>query len=345
MAAESAISVGDLITKTMTTRQLGDKKIAEIRSITGRLRILALNAMIEATQAGAAGRGFAVVAQEVRGISSAVEEISGSFASELGKEIAGLESLARRMAIESQGARMTDLALNAIELIDRNLYERTCDVRWWATDSALVDALANPSDAAAAYASSRLGVILDAYTVYLDLWLCDLDGRVIASGRPDRWRVAGGDVGHTAWFQKAKGLASGNDFAVADIAVEPMLAGAQIATYATGVRAGGHADGKLLGVLGIHFDWEPQARAIVAGVRLGEDERAKTRVLLVDSHHRVIAASDGRGLLTERLALDTKGRESGHYVDGRQMVAFHHTPGYETYAGLGWHGVIVQQMG
>ena len=30
---------------------------------------------------------------------------------------------------------MDNLALNAIELIDRNLYERTCDVRWWATDS------------------------------------------------------------------------------------------------------------------------------------------------------------------------------------------------------------------
>ena len=29
-------------------------------------------------------------------------------------------------------------------------------------------------------------MILAAYTVYLDLWLCDLDGNVLASGRPDR---------------------------------------------------------------------------------------------------------------------------------------------------------------
>lgn len=344
MSSAVAVSVSDLISKTMTTRKLGDKKISEIRSITGRLRILALNAMIEATQAGLAGRGFAVVAQEVRAISSAVEDISGSFASELGQEIAGLESLARRMAVENQGTRLTDLALNAIELIDRNLYERTCDVRWWATDSALVDALATPSDAAGAYAASRLGVILDAYTVYLDLWLADLDGHIIASGRPDRWRVGGASVAHTSWFQKAKALKSGNDFAVADVATEPLLGGAQVATYATGVRAGGHADGELLGVLGIHFDWEPQARAIVGGVRLSDDERARTRVLLIDSHHRVIAASDGLGLLSERLPIDTKGQTSGHYVEGNRLVAYHHTPGYETYAGLGWHGVIVQQM-
>ena len=39
---------------------------------------------------------------------------------------------------------MVDLSLNAIELIDRNLYERTCDVRWWATNSAVVDCAASP---------------------------------------------------------------------------------------------------------------------------------------------------------------------------------------------------------
>ena len=36
--------------------------------------------------------------------------------------------------------------------------------------------------------SSGSRVILGAYTVYLDLWLCDLDGKVIANGRADRFR-------------------------------------------------------------------------------------------------------------------------------------------------------------
>ena len=49
-----------------------------------------------------------------------------------------------RMTDRSRGERMVDLSLNAIELIDRNLYERTCDVRWWATDSAIVDCAATP---------------------------------------------------------------------------------------------------------------------------------------------------------------------------------------------------------
>ena len=39
--------------------------------------------------------------------------------------------------------------------------------------------------------------------------------------------------------------------------------------------------------------------------------------------------------------LDAGGRSSGYYVAADQStVAFHATPGYETYRGLGWYGVI-----
>jgi C4-dicarboxylate-specific signal transduction histidine kinase len=234
---------------------------------------------------------------------------------------------------------MVDLSLNAIELMDRNLYERTCDVRWWATDSAVVDCAAAPQAAAVAHASQRLGVILGAYTVYLDLWLCDLDGRVIANGRADRFCVVGQNVAHTKWFRAAGALRSGDDYAVGDVETQPLLGNAQVVTYAASVREGGKANGKPTGVLAVHFDWEPQARAIVQGVRVGDADKA--RVLLVDSNLRVIAASDGQGILTERISLPLEGRRSGFTQDrSGALVAFHATPGYETYKGLGWFGVI-----
>lgn len=336
--------VEDVVAGAVRARSLTEAKIGSIRSVTGRLRILALNAMIEATQAAEHGRGFAVVAQEVRNISSEVERLAGDFSEELVGEIARLETLTREIASAAQGQRLVDLALNAVELIDRNLYERSCDVRWWATDSAMVSALAEASPEAAAHASHRLGVILDAYTVYLDLWLCRLDGTVIANGRPDRFPMQGRSVADRPWFAKAKALLDGNQYAVADVTAEPHLGRALTATYAAGVRAGGDARGRLLGILAIQFDWEPQARAIVEGVRLTEAERERTRVLLVDNQHRVIAASDRAGVLSETIQLQTGGEKSGFYVEPRgTLVAFHHTPGYETYAGLGWHGVIVQR--
>ena len=109
------------------------------------------------------------------------------------------------------------------------------------------------------------------------------------------------------------------------------------------MRAGGDASGAPIGVLGIFFDWETQAGAVVRSVRLAEEERDRTRCLLLDARHRIIASSDGAGLLTEELPLDVEGRTIGHdaAADGT-VVGFALTPGYETYAGMGWYGVIQQ---
>jgi hypothetical protein len=104
------------------------------------------------------------------------------------------------------------------------------------------------------------------------------------------------------------------------------------------------ANGKAIGVLGVHFDWQPQAAAITQGIRLTEAERNTTRALLVDSSGRVIAASDGKGILHDRVTLRTGGQAFGTYQDGGSLIAFHRTPGYETYAGLGWYGVIIQKV-
>lgn len=340
----NAASLTGIAAMTAKVRGVAAEKTKRIQQITGQMKILALNALIEATRAGEHGRGFSVVAQEVRSVGDIVANVARELEEHLADRVAALQNEVELMAEATQGQRLVDLSLNAIELIDRNLFERTCDVRWWATDSAVVDCASDPSDTRARYASNRLGVILGAYTVYLDLWLCDLDGEILANGRPDRYDVRGRNVRHEKWFKAALALRSGDDYVAADVGTQPLLDQAQVSTYCASVRSGGVADGAPLGVLAIHFDWEPQARAVVEGIRLAPEERASTRVLLVDSGMRVIASSDGAGILTERLTLPLAGRSSGyaHLPDG-SFVAFHATPGYETYRGLGWYGAIVQR--
>ena len=323
---------------TSEVNEVACEKTKSIQKITNQMKMLALNALIESSRAGAHGAGFAVVAQEVRAVGQQVETIARELEEQLTKRTGNLMSSIERMTDRSRGERMVDLSLNAIELIDRNLYERTCDVRWWATDSAVVDCATAPD--AVAVASERLAVILSAYTVYLDLWLCDLDGNVLANGRKDRFNVVGQNVAATKWFREARSLRSGDDYVAGDVECQPLLGNAQVATYCASVRSGGKANGKPTGVLAIHFDWEPQARAIVEGVRVGAADKA--RVLLVDSNCRVIAASDGKGLLSEQVSLSMNGQRSGFYQDrSGALIAFHATPGYETYKGLGWYGVIL----
>jgi hypothetical protein len=136
---------------------------------------------------------------------------------------------------------------------------------------------------------------------------------------------------------------SGTDFAVADIGANDLLDRATVATYATAIRAGGEESGPVIGVLGVFFDWQTQSQGVVDSVRLTDEERSRTRCLLVDSRHRVIAASDRRGVLTESYPLRTGGHGHGSYSDEQgRVVGFAVTPGYETYKGLGWFGVIVQ---
>jgi len=342
--AENNVTLSQLIELTNAIRATTADKISGIQKVTGLLRMLALNAMIESARAGTHGRGFSVVAAEVREIANSVGLFSEQLQKELASQIDTLSDRTRSMANAAIGSRMVDLALNAIEIIDRNLYERTCDVRWWATDSAVVDCAAALSPESVKYASKRLGVILNAYTVYLDLWLCDLQGKVIANGRPDRYPVIGLDVSHEPWFVQAKRLTSGDDYAVGDISECAGLKGAEVATYAASVRAGGESHGAPLGVLAIHFDWAPQAQTIVRGVRIEADERDRTTVMLVDAKGRVIASSQETRTLHKHFPIETGNRSHGFYAlsDG-STVAFHATPGYETYRGLGWHGVIVRR--
>ena len=269
-----------------------------------------------------------------------INTISGQLRGAVADNIARLEVAGSRMVRQMRGARLVDLAHNCIEVIDRNLYERSCDVRWWATDSAIVEALETPGKASATYAAQRLATILRSYTVYLDLWVADSRGQVIANGRPDRAEVVGRDVSQERWFQQALRTLSGEDFVVCDVTSQPGLDDRAAATYATAVRRGGANEGRSTGVLGIFFDWSPQAAAIVQGVGLSQEDKANTRVMLLDAKHRVLAASDGVGMLTEHFDLKRGVQTRGHYMESDRLIAFAQTPGYETYKGLGWYGCI-----
>ena len=321
------------------------EKIRTIKQVTAATRTLALNALVESNRAGEAGRGFAVVANEVKTISTRITAITHELESELSRTIRELTQLGEAMVMHVRGARLGDLSLNMIEIIDRNLYERSCDVRWWATDSAMVDCLHTPGDATARHAGARLGVILDSYTVYLDLWVADAKGRVVANGRPSRFPQAiGTDVSDSQWFREAMATKDGTEFAVSDISINETLDNSQVATYSTAIGVGGETSGRPLGALGIFFDWRPQSTTVVTTVRLSEEEKKRSRCLLIDSTGRIIASSDQQGLLREVFHLETSGATMGNYLDETgNLVGFALTPGYETYRGLGWYGVIVQE--
>jgi hypothetical protein len=334
----------DILTLALDLSRTTADKIGSIDMIMVKTRMLSMNARLEAARAGEVGKSFAVVAQEMGEVTKEVSALSADLRATIADNAGRIEHAGRKMLLDFRGNRFADMARNAVEVIDRNLYERSCDVRWWATDQAIVDAVDRPSPEAAAHAGERLATILRSYTVYLDIWIADLDGTVVASGRPGRYAgVVGRDVSSAKWFRSGLSTATGDDFAVCDIERNAALSDAQVATYATAIRAAGAERGQPVGVLGIFFDWEPQAAAIVGGCSLSADERQTTRVMLLNAAHRVIASStrfsDG-----EIYPIQAAG-DRGYYQKGAKLVSYASTPGYETYRGLGWFGCIETQIG
>ncbi|WP_239496173.1 hypothetical protein [Salinicola peritrichatus] len=131
---------------------------------------------------------------------------------------------------------------------------------------------------------------------------------------------------------------------MADIARNTQLDEAAVATYATAIREEGRFDGELLGVLGIFFGWPPQAGTVVSGVGLSDEGRETSRVMLLDAKHRIIADSRSEATLGETYPLAPEARKRGYDIYDDRIVAFAETPGYETYAGLGWYGVIEYRL-
>lgn len=313
--------------------------------IVRQIKLLAINALIEAARAGDLGKGFAVVANEVQHLADSSTSIAERFQENVLGRIGMSRSMANGLVAQMEGERLTDLAQTLVQLIVRNLFERTADVRWWATDNALWEALAEPEAARLSHAADRLGVINRFYTVYLDLVLTDGAGRVVASANlAHRKSVIGRDLSGADWVRKALATGSGDGYIVGEVEPSPLHDGQDCLVYATAVREGGKSKGAVLGALGVYFDWKTQGMAIVEKeANLPPHVESRTTVLLLDGKGRIIA-TNRPARLYQNFLVDYQGREKGsYYLPDGAVVAFAKTLGYEDYDGLGWSGVVIQE--
>ena len=348
VADASPERIAEVADQIVARMQQSSGVIAKINSQT---RMLSLNAQIEAARAGGTtGAAFGVVASAIRDLSDQTARVSEDLTRETGRANESMQGIIRTLATNVRGTRLSDLALTNIDLIDRNLYERSCDVRWWATDSSGVEALTRKTPEAYQHCSRRFGVILNSYTVYHDLVLCDLEGRVVANGRPSQYRSAGMSCASDAWFAGALATRTGEEFGFQSVHASPLVNDQRVLAYSCCVREGGSVTGKPLGVLGILFHWDALAQTIVHETPLAPDEKQRTRVCIVDDSGLVLADTQDRQLQEtlrlpgwERLRSLGKGFVTAA-VEGRECCLGHaRSPGYETYA-TGWHSLLIQKV-
>ncbi len=198
------------------------------------------------------------------------------------------------------------LASLSVDIMDRNLYERANDCRWWALTSAFRQILAAPEMPAdgAEPMTSILQTINGLYTVYYNLLVFDTHGRVLAVSQSGEAEWVG-KVVHEDWVRHVLALPDSQGYAVSDFAPTPLYGNRHTYIYGAAIRS---PDGqRVVGGVGIVFDSEPQFAAMLKDA-LPRNQQGEIPAgcfgAFVDAAGVLIASTDARYSPGARLPID-----------------------------------------
>jgi len=172
-----------------------------------------------------------------------------------------------------------------VDMLDRNLYERANDCRWWALSAQLRRGLAQPSAEQTKAIADVLAYINSLYTVYARLFVYDRSGRIIAStGDQD---AVGGQVDADT-LPRVCALRGELDHYAQPFAPSPLYDGESTFIYHAAIR---HPEqsATVVGGIGIVFDAKPE---LLNMLRSGVAGRPNMQAYFVTPSGRVLAGTD-----------------------------------------------------
>lgn len=132
------------------------------------LSLIVLNGVISAARNDAVE--FVPVLDAIRGIGKEIHQVFSHSVEELAHTV-----------LHSQLEELVMLARQALDIMDRNLYERANDCRWWAHNKKFQELLQNPDLEKQLEAEKELAYINDLYTVYSNIYLYDNSQAILCS--------------------------------------------------------------------------------------------------------------------------------------------------------------------
>ncbi|MCK9372482.1 MAG: chemotaxis protein CheW [Sulfuricurvum sp.] len=149
----------------------------------------------------------------------------------------------------------------AIDIMDRNLYERANDCRWWALTTTFRKILSKPhtDDHDRESMGKLLSYINTLYTVYSTMFIYNRDGIVIAVSNPDDSSIIGKKVGYS-WASDALRLETTQEYTVSYFESSPFYNHRSTYIYNACIR---NFHDESVGGIGIVFDSEPQLKAML----------------------------------------------------------------------------------
>ena len=193
-----------------------------------------------------------------------------------------------RTSLARMRQQVGDLARLAADIMDRNLYERANDCRWWALSPALQAGLAEPASAEnAAVLGALLDQINDLYTVYSRLVVFDPEGRIRGCSRAEEAPGLVGSEVPADWPGAVRQLRDSQHYHVSAFADTALHDAGPTYVYLAALRSSGSGQ-DFLGGIAIVFQAQRELGAMLNDV-LGERQGVAA---FVDRTGRVLAATD-----------------------------------------------------
>ncbi|MGB5792301.1 chemotaxis protein CheW [Poseidonibacter sp.] len=197
----------------------------------------------------------------------------------------------------------------AIDIMDRNLYERANDCRWWALNSYFREALDDYSSInfKKEKISSILEYINDLYTVYPNLILFDKEGKIIAvSNKKDEYLVD--KVLTQEWVSSTLSLKNTSKYAVSKFEKTYLYDNKSTYIYTSAIRSLKN-ENIINGGIAIVFDSEPEFNAMLEDT-LPKDENSNNKegtfALFTNKNKEIISSTNENLQINNILNIDDK---------------------------------------
>ncbi|MBI9110720.1 cache domain-containing protein [Maridesulfovibrio ferrireducens] len=231
---------------------------------------------------------------------------------------------------------VSSMAQVVIDILKRNLFERTADVGFLATDDDLVRFLKNDADNpdAVAVIEDRLLEYRNKYTVYNEIIILDTDGKVCAHLDHSNPVTHSCDPLLAETYEAKEYLET---YRKSDLTPERD----KVLIYSQAINSPDSGDP--LGILCLVFDFEGEMEGIFKNLKLSSND---TILMILDENGKAIASSDMVKAPIGRPYTMTKKDEFNivNVNDEDYMAKTVETNGYQGFLGLTWYGHVLQRM-
>lgn len=181
----------------------------------------------------------------------------------------------------------------AIDIMDRNLYERANDCRWWALTGAFTTELTSTNRS-----SETIQAVLESinslYTVYENIVVFDAHGVVVAVSNP-RYESHVGRHLDQEWVRRCLSLGRSKEYVVSDFETTPLYLDRHTYIYAAAIPGGERKPSA--GGIAVVFDAVSQFKAMLEDALprgSNGDVRPGSLAIFADRNQRVISSTSDR---------------------------------------------------